>query len=207
MSSTELYELTLALKIVLWVEAIVYLGLGIFEIFDDFFRKLPPWTKLNGKLNAYLFMEDRMQHKFHAIVCFFLGFIALNGIIEGAVTRFEIELLFIGLALVMMLLWMIMPPGKVGIAMFLTKPETYLSITMFLLFSDLIRVEIFIICILFNVWGIAVFIFNTRKLIIPYTYKRFRADVIEAGIPENKIKAWDKIEGYQEDDVEVEGAT
>ena len=44
-----------------------------------------------------------MQHKFHAIVCFFLGFIALNGIIEGAVTRFEIELLFIGLALIMML--------------------------------------------------------------------------------------------------------
>ena len=112
MTSTELFELTLALKIVLWVEAIVYLGLGIFEIFDDFFRKLPSWTKLNGKLNAYLFMEDKMQHKFHAIVCFFLGFIALNGIIEGAVTRFEIELLFIGLALIMMLLWMIMPPGK-----------------------------------------------------------------------------------------------
>ena len=98
MSSTELFELTLALKIVLWVEAIVYLSLGIFEIFDDFFRKLPSWTNLNGKLNAYLFMEDKMQHKFHAIVCFFLGFIALNGIIEGAVTRFEIELLFIGLA-------------------------------------------------------------------------------------------------------------
>ncbi len=198
MTSTELFELTLALKIVLWVEAIVYLSLGIFEIFDDFFRKLPSWTKLNGKLNAYLFMEDKMQHKFHAIVCFFLGFIALNGIIEGAVTRFEIELLFIGLALIMMLLWMIMPPGKTGIAMFLTKPETYLSITMFLLFSDLIRVEIFIICILFNVWGIAVFIFNTRKLIIPYTYKRYRGDVIEAGISENKVKTWDKMSGYKE---------
>ena len=57
MNSIELFELTLALKIVLWVEAIVYLGLGIFEIFDDFFRKLPPWTNLNGKLNAYLFMD------------------------------------------------------------------------------------------------------------------------------------------------------
>ena len=159
MTSTELFELTLALKVVLWVEAIVYLGLGIFEIFDDFFRKLPSWTKLNGKLNAYLFMEDKMQHKFHAIVCFFLGFIALNGIIEGAVTRFEIELLFIGLALIMMLLWMIMPPGKTGIA---------------------------------------VFIFNTRKLIIPYTYKRYRGDVIEAGISENKVKTWDKMSGYKE---------
>tara|TARA_B100000886_G_scaffold139501_1_gene94356 strand:+ start:185 stop:784 length:600 start_codon:yes stop_codon:yes gene_type:complete len=198
MSSTELFELTLSLKIVLWVEAIVYLGLGIFEIFDDFFRKLPSWTKLNGKLNAYLFMEDKMQHKFHAIVCFFLGFIALNGIIEGAVSRFEVELLFIGLALIMMLLWMIMPPGKMAIAMFLTKPETYLSVTMFLLFSDLIRIEIFIICILFNVWGIAVFIFNTRKHINPYIYKKFREDVIEAGISDNKIKAWDKMTGHKE---------
>ena len=198
MNSTELFELTLALKIVLWVEAIVYLGLGIFEIFDDFFRKLPSWTNLNGKLNAYLFMEDKMQHKFHAIVCFFLGFIALNGILEGAVTRFEIELLFICLALVMMLLWMILPPGKMAIAMLLTKPETYLSVIMFLLFSNLIRIEIFAVCILFNIWGMAVFIFNTRKRMNPYTYKRFRDDVIEAGIPEYRIQAWDKMTGYKE---------
>jgi len=198
MSSTELFELTLALKIVLWIEMIVYLGLGIFEIFDDFFRKLPSWTNLNGKLNAYLFMEEKMQHKFHAIVCFFLGFIALNGILEGAVTRFEIELLFIGLALIMMLLWMILPPEKMAIAMLLTKPETYLSVIMFILFSDLIRTEVFIACILFNIWGIAVFIFNTKKLMYPYSYKRFRSDVIEAGISEDRIKIWDKMIGYKE---------
>ena len=41
MNPTEIYELTFALKVVLWVEAIVYLGIGIVEIFDDFFRKLP----------------------------------------------------------------------------------------------------------------------------------------------------------------------
>ena len=199
MNSIELFELTLALKIVLWVEAIVYLGLGIFEIFDDFFRKLPSWTNFNGKLNAYLFMEDKMQHKFHAIVCFFLGFIALNGILEGAVSRFEIELLFIGLALIMMLLWMILPPGKMAIAMLLTKPETYLSIIMFLLFSDVIRIEVLIICILFNVWGVAVFLFNTKKIMHPYTYKRFRNDVIDAGIPKDRIKVWDKMIGYKED--------
>jgi hypothetical protein len=198
MSSTELFELTLALKIVLWIEMIVYLGLGIFEIFDDFFRKLPSWTNLNGKLNAYLFMEEKMQHKFHAIVCFFLGFIALNGILEGAVTRFEIELLFIGLALIMMILWMILPPEKMAIAMLLTKPETYLSVIMFILFSDLIRTEVFIACILFNIWGIAVFIFNTKKLMNPYSYKRFRSDVIEAGISEDRIKIWDKMIGYKE---------
>ena len=199
MNSTELFELTLALKIVLWVEAIVYLGLGIFEIFDDFFRKLPSWINLNGKLNHYLFMEDKMQHKFHAIVCFFLGFIALNGILEGVVSRFEIELLFIGLALIMMLLWMVLPPGKMAVAMLLTKPETYLSIIMFLLFAELIRTEILIICILFNIWGIAVFLLNTKKIIYPYTYKRFRDDVIEVGISEDRIKVWDKMIGYKED--------
>ena len=199
MNSTELFELTLALKIVLWVEAIVYLGLGIFEIFDDFFRKLPSWINLNGKLNHYLFMEDKMQHKFHAIVCFFLGFIALNGILEGVVSRFEIELLFIGLALIMMLLWMILPPGKMAVAMLLTKPETYLSIIMFLLFTDLIRTEILIICILFNIWGIAVFFLNTKKIIYPYTYKKFRNDILEAGISEDRIKVWDKMIGYKED--------
>ena len=199
MNSTELFELSLALKIVLWVEAIVYLGLGIFEIFDDFFRKLPSWTILNGKLNHYLFMEDKMQHKFHAIVCFFLGFIALNGILEGVVSRFEIELLFIGLALIMMLLWMILPPGKMAVAMLLTKPETYLSIIMFLLFTDLIRTEILIICILFNIWGIAVFFLNTKKIIYPYTYEKFRNDVLEAGISEDRIKVWDKMIGYKDD--------
>ena len=161
MSTTEIFELTLALKIVLWVETIVYLGIGIVEIFDDFFRKLPSWINLNGKLNSYLFMEDKMQHKFHAAICFFLGFIALNGIIEGAVTRFEIELLFIGLALILLLLWMILPPERLALTMLLTKPETYLSLIMFILFSDLIRIEIFYLCLGLNIWGLFVYFFGS----------------------------------------------
>lgn len=198
MSTTEIFELTLALKIVLWVEAIVYLGIGIFEIFDDFFRKLPSWINLNGKLNSYLFMEDKMQHKFHAAICFFLGFIALNGIIEGAVTRFEIELLFIGLALIMMLLWMILPPERLALTMLLTKPETYLSLIMFILFSDLIRTEIFYFCLGLNIWGLFVYFLNTRKKIKPYTYKRFHDDVVVAGVSESRIKAMDKMAGFKE---------
>ena len=198
MSTTEIFELTLALKIVLWVETIVYLGIGIFEIFDDFFRKLPSWINLNGKLNSYLFMEDKMQHKFHAAICFFLGFIALNGIIEGVVTRFEIELLFIGLALIMMLLWMILPPERLALTMLLTKPETYLSLIMFILFSDLIRIEIFYLCLGLNIWGLFVYFLNTRKKIKPYTYKRFHDDVVDAGVPESRIKAMDKMAGFKD---------
>ena len=198
MNSIEIFELTFALKVVLWVEAIVYLGIGVVEIFDDFFRKLPAWTNLNGKLNAYLFMEDKMQHKFHAAICFFLGFIATNGILEGSVTRFEIELLFVGLALIMMLLWMILPPGRLALLMLFTKPETYLSVIMFFLFSDLIRTEILYLCIGLNIWGLIVYFLNTRKNIKPYTYKRFHDDVVEAGIPESRIKVMDKMAGFND---------
>jgi len=86
-----------------------------------------------------------------------------------------------------------------AVAMLLTKPETYLSIIMFLLFTDLIRTEILIICILFNIWGIAVFFLNTKKIIYPYTYEKFRNDVLEAGISEDRIKVWDKMIGYKDD--------
>ena len=86
-----------------------------------------------------------------------------------------------------------------AIAMFLSKPETYLIVVMFLLFSDLIRTEVFVICILFIVWGISVFIFNTRKLMNPYNYKRLRDDTVQAGISKDRIKVWDKMIGYKED--------
>ena len=203
LDSTELFELTLSLKVVLWIEAIVYLGLGIFEIFDDFFRKIPHWTIFKGKLNSHLFMADKMQHKFHAAICFFLGFIALNGLVEGAVTRFEIELLFVGLSLIMMLLWMILPPGKrMPIVMLASKPETFLSVAMFLLFSHLIRPEVLVLCVLMNIWGVLVFLFHTRKILKPYNYKALHDDAIDAGMEEYRIKAWDKIEGYQDGESE-----
>ena len=88
MSSTEIFELTFALKVVLWVEAIVYLGIGIFEIF--------------------------------------------------------------------------------------------------------------LFCLGLNIWGLIVYFLNTRKNIIPFTYKRFHDDVVEAGIPESRIKAMDKMAGYKD---------
>ena len=33
---------------------------------------------------------------------------------------------------------------------------------------------------------------------ITEVYKRYRGDVIEAGISENKVKTWDKMSGYKE---------
>ena len=36
MNATELLELTMTLKIVLWIEFTVYMGIGLYEIFDSF---------------------------------------------------------------------------------------------------------------------------------------------------------------------------
>ena len=163
MSANELLELNPLLKTVLWIEVIVYMGIGIYEILDSF-SKEKPWNLRNGKVNSYLNMKETVSYKMHAAVCFLLGFIALNGIIEGAITRFELELIFISLALIMMLLWMVLLPGRLGFSvLFLTKPETTLQIIMFIFFADLIRPSIIILCIFLNLWGFVVFFLHTRK--------------------------------------------
>jgi hypothetical protein len=133
MEANDLLELTTLLKVILWIELIVYLGIGIFEILDSFSRE-KPWNLRNGKINSYLAMREVTSYKMHASVCFLLGFVALNALMEGAVTRFELELIFISLALIMMLLWMIILPGRLGFIVLFSKPETTLQIIMFVFF-------------------------------------------------------------------------
>ena len=100
MGANDLLEIGTLLKIVLWVEVIVYLGIGVYEILDSF-SKEKPWNMRNGKVNSYLAMREVVSYKMHAAVCFLLGFIALNGLLEGSITRFELELIFVSLALIM----------------------------------------------------------------------------------------------------------
>ena len=69
---------------------------------------------------------------------------------------------------------------------------------MFYLFSDLIRIEIFLFCLGLNIWGLIVYFLNTSKNIKPYTYKRFHDDFVDAGIPEARIKVMDKMAGYKD---------
>ena len=164
MNATELLELTLTLKIVLWIEFLIYMSIGLYEIFDSF-ADAKPWVIKNGKSNSFLFMKETVSHKMHASVCFLLGFIALNGILEGAVTRFELELIFVSLALIMMLLWMTILPGRLGLnVLFLTKPETTIQIVMFIFFWNLIRPEILVLCVSLNLWGV-------YCLFLPYSKK------------------------------------
>ena len=197
MGAHELLELTTLLKVVLWIEVIVYLGIGVYEIFDSFSEQ-KPWNLRNGKVNSYLAMQEVVGYKMHAAVCFLLGFVALNGLSEGAITRFELELIFVSLALVMMLLWMVALPGRIGfVVIFLTKPETILQIIMFVFFADLIRSWVLYLCIFLNFWGFLVYFLQTRKkTIFPYEYESIRNDALEAGLEKSKVDAMDKMAGF-----------
>ena len=196
MEANDLLELTTLLKVILWIELIVYLGIGIFEILDSF-SKEKPWNFRNGKINSYLAMREVTSYKMHASVCFLLGFVALNALMEGAVTRFELELIFISLALIMMLLWMIIIPGRIGFIVLLYKPETTLQIIMFVFFADLIRPWVLYLCVFLNLWGLLVYFLHTRKeSISPYEYKTIRNDALEAGLEASKVETMDKAAGF-----------
>jgi hypothetical protein len=196
MEANDLLELSTLLKVILWIELIVYLGIGIFEILDSF-SKEKPWNFRNGKINSYLAMREVTSYKMHASVCFLLGFVALNALMEGAVTRFELELIFISLALIMMLLWMIILPGRLGFIVLFSKPETTLQIIMFVFFADLIRPWVLYLCVFLNLWGLLVYFLHTRKeSISPYEYKTIRNDALEAGLEASKVETMDKAAGF-----------
>ncbi|NIB42418.1 hypothetical protein HBA55_22620 [Pseudomaricurvus alkylphenolicus] len=179
LTATEFYPVTTTLLIVLWIEAIIYLGTGLFEIFDDFFRKTPGWVFRNKRLNLYAWYADTKGHKSHAVLAMMLGLVALNGVLEQKVTRFEIELIFLSLAMLNGMIFGLIPPDKRAVPMCLIAPEFYLQISMFVLFSDLIRPEVIGLCVLFNAWGIFVLV---RRITMAekgvYNFKRFNDDKV-----------------------------
>jgi hypothetical protein len=200
LSATEFYSVTPGLEIVLWIEAVIYLGIGVFELFDDFVEKPQPWMTINGRVNGYVRLTHRIGHKMHAGICVLLGFVALNGILEGAVTRFELELIFLSFAILMPAIWSSLMPGRLGIITLFTKPEFWLQLTMFIMFTDLIRPQILVICVLLNLWGIFVYFrFTRKKLFQPFTYPALREHCVEA-IGEEGVKKFDKLVGYPEAD-------
>jgi hypothetical protein len=200
LESAELYALTPLLKGILWVEVIVYLGLGFFEVFDDFLIKPKAWMTLSGRPNGYLLLVDKVGHKMHATVCFLLGFVALNGILEGAVTRFELEIGFISLALLMMAIWMTMLPGRLGLfVVTLTKPEFWIQILMVAYFIDLIRPWVALVCLVLNGWGLLVYFFHTRRRVFRrFAYEAVRDDLIEVGLDQGRIESMDKMAGFKQ---------
>lgn len=199
LTATELYPLTTALTIVLWVEVVIYLGTGLYEAFDDYYYKSPKWTFVNERLNTYIWFRDKKNHKMHASLAMVLGLIALNGVLEGAVFRFEIELIFISLALLNMSIWCMAPPCKqLAWKMLPVAPEFHLQYISFFFFADLIRLEVLALCVFFNLWGIFVFFRRTLRLPhAPQTYEELRAHMLEAGAGADLVM-WDKVLGHKE---------
>jgi hypothetical protein len=197
LSATEFYEIPRSLEIVLWIEVVVYLGIGIFELFDDFIVKPRPWMTINGRVNGYIRIKDTVGHKMHAGICFLLGFIALNGLVEGHVTRFELELIFVSFAILMPVIIASLLPSRLTMVILLTKPEFWLQGVMFFSFSDLIRPEVLFLCVGLNLWGVVVYVFHTRKnLFKPFTYAAVRADCLDAE-GEAFTSKIDKMAGYK----------
>ena len=168
MSANELLELTTLLKVVLWIEVIVYMGIGIFEILDSF-SKEKPWNMRDGRVNSYLVMREIVSYKMHAAVCFLLGFVALNGLIEGAITRFELELIFKSCINYDAFVDDLSSRPAWFIITFLTKPETSLQIIMFVFFSDLIRPQVLYLCVFLNLWGFFVYFIQTEENLFFHT--------------------------------------
>jgi hypothetical protein len=197
LTSTEFYQVTPLLMWVLWTEAVIYLGLGIYEIFDDFIAKVPKWAEQDGGPNAWLRIQDVVARKMHAAICIILGFVALNGALEGHVTRVELELIFVSFAVLMPVIWSTIMPGRLGFMTILLKPEFWLQLIMFIFFSHLVRIEILFICIALNLWGIFVNLMHVRKVFFqPYTYEELRKHMV-AAVGEEYAARLDKLAGHK----------
>ena len=194
--ATEFYATTPGLNAILWIEAVIYLGIGGFELLDDFIVKPKPWMTIDGRPNSFLMLHSKVGHKMHAGLCFVLGMVALNGALEGTVTRFELELIFVSFAVILPVLWSTLLPGRLGLLVLLLKPEFWLQGLMLIFYSDLIRTEILWLCIALNLWGLVVYFFHTRRtLISPYTYTTLRSDIVAAE-GEDATAKFDKLAGY-----------
>lgn len=195
LTATEFIPTTTPLLIVLWIEAAVYLGIGLYETFDDFIHKAPKWAFINDRMNSWIWMQDKVGHKMHAAICFMLGFVALNGALEGMVTRFEIEIIFVSFALLSGMIFGLLPMGgRLGFVMVVLKPEIILQVIMYIFCATLIRPEIIGLCVMLNLWGIFVYFRKTSK-VIDGKYEVLRSDMLDAGAG-SVIERMDKLMGY-----------
>ena len=197
MSANSVIEVTPLLSFVFWVEAIVYLSIGVYELLDDFFVKSPAWMHTGGRLNSYLAIRDKVGHKMHGGLCFVLGYVALNGILEGHVSRMEMELTFISLAILISTILVVMVPGRLGAIVVTTKPEFWLQIIMFVGFWQTVRPVVLALCIFLNVWGLIVmFRVTRRKTLHPFTYEQLREDMVAIDLDPKDLAKMDKMAGY-----------
>lgn len=184
LGATERLPLDGGLKVILWIETILYLGIGLHEIFDDF-NANPKWNAPWARNNPWVKTTFRSMVKMHAAVCVLLGYVAASGLYEGEVGRLELELLFLSLALLMYSIWSAMIPFNLWWRICVMKPETYLQAAMVLFYSDLVRPHVLCICLGLNVYALFVrFGPTSTGCYEPFTYAELRESICQAEGPE-----------------------
>ena len=116
------------LLVVLWLEIIVYFLVGFIVYYKADFGKPKPWVK-----NAFVEFQVGMGEKFHGSIALILGCLALQGIYSGLCSRFELEMMFFTLSLLMSMIWPSVghPFGVKGVVLVIvTKPEFWFQLFM-----------------------------------------------------------------------------
>merc|ERR1712154_648024 len=107
-------------------------------------------------------MGANMNKKFHASICLVLGVCALQGLVSGVVSRFEFEMMFFTLGLIMNLVWgaLAMPIGAKGWTLAIgIKPEFWFQLWLWCTKTDVVRMPVLVVCVLLNVHGAVMALF------------------------------------------------
>lgn len=147
----ETQHATGSLLVVLWLEVIIYLGIGLYEWFGLDFKPPKPFMR-----NAFEMFTANMNQKFHASICMVLGVVALQGIVSGVVSRFEFEMMFFTLGLINSLCWLVFawPIGAKGWLLAIgIKPEFWFQLWIWCTKADLVRMPVLVVCGLLNIHG------------------------------------------------------
>ncbi|MEM1133538.1 MAG: hypothetical protein AAGH53_11415 [Pseudomonadota bacterium] len=190
--ATEFREAPFVLQVILWAEVVAYIGTLIYKIVEEFYRPAMKWTYVDGRLNTYIWHREQKGNKAHTLFALMLGIVALNGAVEGKVTRFEMEFIFISLATITWMVLTIIPPSKrILLKAIPIVPEFYFMAAMSIFYYDWIRPEVFGLCIAIILVTLILFFRNSSQFIEEtYTFERFNADK-EAAKPDSELKAFD----------------
>eukprot|EP00933_Yihiella_yeosuensis_P007868 TRINITY_DN113069_c0_g1_i1.p1 TRINITY_DN113069_c0_g1~~TRINITY_DN113069_c0_g1_i1.p1 ORF type:complete len:211 (-),score=30.93 TRINITY_DN113069_c0_g1_i1:280-912(-) len=148
------------LLVVLWLEIIIYMGIGVYEMFFQDFAKPPPSVR-----NCFEEAMHNLHKKFHAGICLVLGSCALQGVVSGKCSRFEFEMMFFTLGLIMSMVWngLGYPFGVKGRLLAIgLKPEFWFQLVLWYSYADAVRLPVRIVCVLLNIHGIAIGLFVVR---------------------------------------------
>jgi len=154
LTEVEVLPATGSLLVVLWLEVIIYLGIGLTELLGVDFKKPPAFVR-----NAFEEFHSNMNKKFHAGICLVLGVCALQGIVSGVVSRFELELMFLTLGIIMGIVWssFAFPIGTKGWILAIgLKPEFWFQLWLWCTKTDVVRMPVLVVCILLNIHGIVI---------------------------------------------------